>query len=70
MRDAHHIVLPVTPSGDTGNPAGDAPQPLAVITPAELEAVRDYIDFVRGLQCQLDEKVAEQLAAEQVVVGV
>ncbi len=34
-----------------------------MITPAELEAVRDYIDFVRGLQCQLDEKVAEQLAA-------
>jgi hypothetical protein len=56
LRDAHHAVLPLAPA-----PAGGPPPP-AVTTPADLEALRDYLALVRGLQCQLDEGVAEQLA--------
>jgi hypothetical protein len=56
LRDAHHVVLPLAPPA-----SGPAAAP-AVISPAELEALRDYLGFVRGLQCQLDEAVAEQLA--------
>jgi len=49
------VVLPLAPP--------TAPPIPTVIAPSDLEAVRDYIAFVRGLQCQLDEKVAEQLAS-------
>lgn len=54
LRDAHHVVLPLAPAAPAAPPA--------VVSPAELEAVRDYLAYVRALQCQLDEKVAEQLA--------
>lgn len=55
LRDAHHLVLPLAP------PPAAALGPV-ILDPSELEAVRDYLSFVRGLQCQLDELVAEQLA--------
>ena len=72
LRDAHHVVVPVVPNaaasaaegGSSGSNAGGAGAGgIGSLSPQELEAVRDYLGHARALQCQLDEAVAERLAA-------